>query len=176
MRVISRVLAVLVMATFSHLANCDDTVKRSAELQVLDRFVGTWDMIVTAKPRDGQEVTDQTFETRSWSAGDKCLLFENPQSEKPDAPHFHMLVTYDPATKTYPGVMMIGASRSLVTGTWDQTNNTMTFNGKSLEDEGTFVIKNRFIDKDHSESTGILKNAKGEIVLELTQKQTRRGN
>lgn len=174
MRLISFAFAVLAATTFSQLANCDDTVKRSAELQVLDRFVGTWDLVVTAKPRDGQATTDKTFETRRWSLGDKFVLFENPQSEKPDAPHFHMLVTYDPVKRTYPGVMMVGASRSLVTGTWDQENNTMTFNGNSPEDGITYVVKIRFIDKDHCESTGTLKNTKGEIFLELTQKQTRR--
>jgi len=175
MRAISPVLAVLVMAMLSHSANCDDPVKRSAELQVLDRFVGTWDLFVTAKPRDGQTATKKTSETRRWSLGGKFVQFENPQTENPDEPHFHMLVTYDPATKTYPGVMMSGAGRSLVTGTWDQTNNTMTFNGKSLEDGGTFVFKHRFIDADHGESSGVLMNAKGEISLEVTQKQTRRG-
>lgn len=173
MRLIS--LTILAVVLFSHSANCDDTVKRSAELQVLDRFVGTWDFVVTAKPRDGQATTGKTSETRRWSLGGKFVQFENPKTENPDEPHFHMLVTYDPAKKNYPGVLMVGASRSLVTGNWDQENNTMTFTGSSPEDGGTFVFKNRFIDKDHCESTGILKNAKGEIFLELTQTQTRRG-
>ena len=174
MRLIPLILAVVAATTFSQLANCDETVKRSVELQVLDRFVGTWDLVVTGKPRDGQAATARTSETRRWSLGEKYVLFENPHTENPDDPHFHLLVTYDPATKTYPAVMMIGASRSLVTGTWDQENNTMTFNGNSPEDGITFVVKNRFIDKDHCESTGTLKNAKGEIFLELNQKQTRR--
>jgi hypothetical protein len=70
--------------------------------------------------------------------------------------------------------MMVGASRSLVDGTWDRENMTMTFNGRSTEDGATFVVKIRFQDKDRCESTALLKNAKGETFLELTQKQTRR--
>ncbi len=168
-------LALVSAITFPQLANCDESVNRSAEMQVLDRFVGTWDLIVTAKPRDGEVTTGKTSETRRWSLGNQYVLFENPHAEKPDDPHFHMLVTYDPAKRNYPGVMMVGASRSFVTGTWDQENSTMIFNGNSPEDGISYIVSIRFIDKDHCESTGALKDANGEVFLELTQKQTRRG-
>lgn len=87
---------------------------------------------------------------------------------------FQMLLTYDAATKTFRGMMMYGAGRSLITGTWDEATSTMTFNGASPDDGSTFVVKNRFLDADHTESTGILKNAKGEVFQEQTFKQTRR--
>ncbi|MFM8573800.1 MAG: hypothetical protein ACKOAU_19550 [Pirellula sp.] len=85
-----------------------------------------------------------------------------------------MLLTYDASTKSFRGMMMYGAGRSLVTGTWDDSTSTMTFKGKSTDDGSTFEFKNRFIDADHSESTGVQKNAEGELIMEQTLKQTRR--
>ncbi|MDX1962266.1 MAG: DUF1579 family protein [Pirellulales bacterium] len=174
MRLIFPILVLLTLPGFTVVAHAADVAGRSPELQVLDRFVGTWDFTVTAKPRDGQESTHKTSETRHWSLGGKFVLFENAQTENPDEPHLHLLVTYDPSTKSYPAVMMIGATRWLVDGTWDEQKSTMTFMGNSPVDGQTFVVQNRFVDKDHCETTGMLKNAKGEVFLELTQKQTRR--
>jgi hypothetical protein len=174
MKLIPLTLAVLATATFSYAADGDDTAKRSAELQVLDRFVGSWDIDVTIKLANGEANTSKTTEKRAWSLGGEFVHFQNPAAENPQDPEFHMLVTYDPATKTYPGVMMFGGNRTLTKGTWDQKRNTMTFHGSSPDDGGSFVFKNRFIDKDHSESTGILKNAKWVVFMEMTQKQTRR--
>ena len=168
-------LALLVLAAMMvSLAKAEDPPKRAAELQVLDHFVGTWDIEVTIKQPGQREITNKGVETRKWSHGGKFVVFENGSLESEENSEFHMLVTYDPATKTYPGVMMFGPGRSIVTGTWDAATSTMTFNGKSPEDGGTFVFKNRFPDKDHSESSGILKNGKGEVFMEQTQKQTRR--
>lgn len=141
---------------------------------MLDRFVGTWDFVVTIKPRGGQAATGKTSETRVWSRGGRFVHFENLQIENPDEPHLQMLVTYDAEKKTYPGVLMVGASRSVLTGRWDRESSTMTFEGSSVEDGGTFVFKNHFIDDDHCEATGVLKDASGDIFLELVQQQTRR--
>ena len=99
MRLISIVLAVLAVVLFSQVANSDDAPKRSAELQVLDRFVGTWDFVVTNKLTGGETITGKTFETRRWTLGNKFVQGENPKTEKPDEPEFQMLVTYDPATQ-----------------------------------------------------------------------------
>jgi hypothetical protein len=69
----------------------------------------------------GEEAT--TFEVpsiRRWSKGGRFVVFEDPQAEE-----FHMPITYDPESMTYPGVMMVGPSRCLVTGTWDADTQTM---------------------------------------------------
>ena len=141
---------------------------------MLDRFVGTWDTEVTLTPTGEKAVTTQGTEMRKWSVGGKFVLFENASRDLADSPEFHLTLTYDPASKTYHGVMMFGPNRMLVTGTWDAANNTITFNGKSADDGGTFVYKNRFVDKDHCEATGVMKNGKGEVFMEQMQKQTRR--
>jgi hypothetical protein len=107
--------------------------------------------------------------------GNKFVQWENPKTEKPDEPEFQMLVTYDPTTKTYPGVLMNGSGRALVDGTWDEAAKTMTFNGTFSDGSGgTFSFTNRFIDADHCEASGTMRDATGKVFLEQTQKQTRR--
>lgn len=175
MRTNSLLISALTVALIAQATNGDDIAKRTAELQVLDRFVGTWDFVVTVKLAGGETITGKTSETRRWTLGNKFVQWENPKTERPDEPEFQMLVTYDPTTKTYPGFLMNGTGRALVDGTWDEATQTMTFNGTfSGGSGGTFSFTNRFIDADHCEASGTIRDATGKIVLEQTQKQTRR--
>lgn len=178
MRLIAIIVTVVAIA-ISQSAIADDNSKLSAEFQILDRFVGTWDVDLTVKPAGADAINVKKAETRSWSPGQTVVHFEDAKvaganKASVGGPEFQMLLTYDAATKSYRGMMMYGAGRSLITGTWDEATSTMTFNGTSPDDGSTFVFKNRFLDADHSESTGIQKNAKGEVFMEQTQKQTRR--
>ena len=173
MRRISMVLTILGAVLFSHSTHADDTTKRSEELQVLDRFVGTWDLHVTVKPAQGDATTEKTSEVRKWSLGGKFVHFENPREDQPDFPEFHMLVTYDPATKTYPGILMSGASRSLVDGNWNQQTKTMRFTG-TFANGSKFDFKNQFLENGDIKSSGVITDASGKVVLERSDVQTRR--
>lgn len=42
---------------------------------------------------------------------------------------FHVLNADDPATRSYPGVLMSGTGRTFVDGTWDEATRTMRFRG-----------------------------------------------
>ena len=42
-------------------ARAEDKPNRSTELQVLDRFVGTWDIKTTVKPRGGTATTNDVL-------------------------------------------------------------------------------------------------------------------
>lgn len=175
MRTISLLISALTVVLGSQATSGDDIPKRTAELQVLDRFVGTWDFEVTSTPANGQAVTGKTSETRTWTLGGTFVQFENAKTERPDEPEFQMLLTYDPATRTYPGFLMSGPSRSLVTGTWDQAKQTMTFRGKSSDDSRIkFEYACRFIDDEHCETTGVIRSATDEVIVNQIQKQTRR--
>lgn len=173
MRPITVILTLLTIAV-SHPANADDAAKQSEEMKVLGRFIGTWDMDLTINPTGSDVMKTKKTEIRTWSLGGAFVRFEDAKNDKSDGPEFHLLVTYDPTTKTYPGFMMFGTGRTLVTGTWDASTSTMTFEGKSPDDGNTFVFKNRFIDGDHAESTGVMKNAQGEVFVKQSYKQTRR--
>ena len=149
-------------------ANADDSPKRSPELQVLDRFVGTWDMEVTVQPTGGETETFDAVSFRSWSQGGSFVVFEDPGQEEVNLP-----ITYDPKTKTYPGVIMIGTSSGLVTGTWDKDKKTMSFAIK-YTNKNTYNGTHRFIREDYAEASGSVTDADGKVVLNLTWKQTRR--
>ncbi len=174
MRVVFLLITAFAVALIPQAKNGGDPARSSAELQVLDRFVGTWDFAVTNTLAGGETVTGKTSETRRWTLGNKFVQWENSRSEKPDEPEFQMLVTYDPTTRTYPGFLMNGPGRALVDGTWNEATQTMTFKGKFMDGGGTLTCTNRFIDADHCEGSGTMKDANGKVFLEQTQKQTRR--
>jgi hypothetical protein len=174
MRPIVLVVLFVASASIAHFAIGDDKPKRSAEWEVLDRFIGTWEAERTFKPTGGEAVTIKSSETRILSPGGKFLLFSHSSKDEPEAPESHSLVTYDPASKTYPGTSMFGTGRVLITGTWNDATSTMTFKSTFSEDGTRFEIRNRFVDKDHVEATGSVTNAKGELLMEQTHKMTRR--
>ena len=145
--------------------------ERSAELQVLDRFIGTWDIEFTYQPIGGEEFKAEGVSHRSWSTKGTILRFDDPGS--PDQPELQILMTYDPETGAYPGVMMSGASRGELTGKWDEKTQTMLFSG-SLPDGGSFESAHRFVDANHADPKGVFKNADGEVVANVSWKQTRR--
>ena len=85
-----------------------------------------------------------------------------------------MTITYDPESTTYPGVMIAGIHRSLVTGTWDEDTKTMHFLLEGIDQKTTFNGTHRFVRNGYAEASGTIKNAEGEVVVELSFKQTRR--
>lgn len=174
MRLFAMTLTVLASVAMSPILNADDTPKRSPELQVLDRFAGTWDFVVTQKPTGGTATTEKTSEVRQWSLGGRFIHFQNPQLGLPDQPEFHMLVTYDPATRSYPGVLMNGASRTFVDGTWDEATRTMRFRGTFPDNALKFDFKNRFVDENQIEASGSFTNSSGEVLSTRSDVQTRR--
>lgn len=75
----------------SPILNADDVPKRSPEFQVLDRFAGTWDFVVTHKPTGGTATTGKTSEIRRWSLAGRFIHFQNPQLGQFNQPEFHLL-------------------------------------------------------------------------------------
>ncbi|MCE9552669.1 MAG: DUF1579 domain-containing protein [Planctomycetes bacterium] len=168
MRPVAITLAVLA-AVCPLVSNADEPEKRSAELQVLDRFVGTWDIKMTVKVPGQEAVNREISETRKLSRGGAVLEFENA---KP--PEFHMLWGYDPKSKKYTGVWMFGGDRGWLTGTWNERTSTMKLEGAGA-DASSSITTFRFLDKDHSESSAVYRDRDGKVVSEVTWKHTRRG-
>jgi len=169
MRPVAITLTVLATVCCSPVSSADGPEKRSAEAQVLDRFVGAWDIKMTIKAPGKEPVHMDISETRRLSRGGAVLVFENP-----DPPEFHMMWTHDRNAKKYVGVWMFGGDRGLLTGTWEEQTSTMKFEGTGA-DGSTSVSTFRFIDKDHSESSAVYRDRAGKVVLEVTWKHTRRG-
>ncbi len=149
-------------------ARSGDEKERSAEFQVLGQFTGTWDTELTIKVPGKEVETAKGTETRSWSRGGNFVRFENSE-----AAEFHMLLTYDPAAKNYPGVIMAGTFRTLITGTWDADEQTMEFTA-TFPDGNRFKSSHKFTDARHAVSSSSTTSPDGKILMERVWKQTKR--
>ena len=162
-------LAFAACRTFSGGATTDDTPQRSPGLQVLERFVGTWDQRMINKTT-AEEST--SVEIREWSLEGEFILFEGIQHSD-GGPESLMLITYDSNANVYPACVMIGPARSRLTGTWDQQTQTMEWNATDLAGNKT-AGNHRFVDSGHAEWSLVVTAPGGEVVADLSGKQTRR--
>ena len=154
-------------------AQADGAPKRSPELQVLDRYIGSWDIKNTFKPVGGEEVVFNIVSRKSWSLGGSFLRGQDTNLSIPEAKEFHLLWTYDSVAKNYPAMFMEGPNRGELTGVWDAKTKTMHWKGKmanGITGEG----HDRFIGNDRIEASGIFKNDKGETLFEISWSHTRR--
>ena len=60
-------------------AQADDAPKRSPELQVLDHYLGVWDVKTTIKPAGGEEMTVTCISRRSWTLGGSFVQFQDTE-------------------------------------------------------------------------------------------------
>ena len=174
MRLIAIMLTVVTAGIVPGILYADDAPKRSPELQVLDRFVGTWDMKFTKKPAEGEKIALDTVSIRAWSLGGTFVRFEDANNLKfPEMQEVQMLLTYDPKLKNYPGVVMDGPRRFQVTGTWDEKTQTFSLSCP-LPNGNKIAITYRFISASRIESSGTDRSPDGKIVAEMSYNQTRR--
>jgi hypothetical protein len=145
----------LVFAALALSISADEESKRPPKSQVLNRFIGTWE-------------AEKGTETRVWSRGGEFVHFENSANGE-----FHMLLTHDPKTGNYPGVMIGRAFRALVSGTWDAEDSTMTFEA-TFPDGNRFNAIHKFTDEDHVASTSRMISPDGKSFKVRTWEQTRR--
>ena len=158
------------------LVNAADEPKRSAELQVLERFIGTWDVVYTYRPVEGDEVAGKIVSTRAWSLGGTFIRVEDANNlKKPELPEFQMLLTYNPDSKNYPGVTMNGSSRMEITGRWNEKAQTMSFSG-TFPDGNKFAATHHFVDPSRAEVSGTVASPDGKLLANLSWSQTRRKN
>ena len=106
MKQIAGLLALLVIFVCTSAARANGTPKRSPGLQVLDRFVGTWDMQAITETAEGKKTVHEYVSMRSWSIGGKFLRTEEPNLSHPELTEYHLLFTYDPNARNYPGIFM----------------------------------------------------------------------
>jgi hypothetical protein len=168
MRLITMTLSVLATATFAGNMNADDTPKRSAELQVLERFIGTWDTVLTNK-NTGKK--SNTIERRKWSRKGHFILSEDFDSSANKEAHF--LITYDTKGKLYRGCWINENITSTLLGTWDEENDSMKWDGTDSFGN-KLATTHRFITKDRVEWSTVVTNPDGKVVFEADAKQTRR--
>jgi hypothetical protein len=167
MRRIAITLAVLTVVAI-RCVNAGDPTNRSVELQVLDRFIGSWESVFTIKAT-GEKFN--TIENRRWSKEGKFVLSEDLNlSSKKEA---HFLMTYDPNAKAYRACFIEEGNAVVLLGTWDKDAQVMKWagpDGAGAKHTGA----TRFIDKDHVELSMLVVGPDGKVLVELSAKQTRR--
>jgi hypothetical protein len=151
-----------------HLCRADEP---SNELQVLNYYVGKWDVEITGRSRGkgivtGEWVLDGQFLRQTWSV-----------EASPDNPRTSgiVMMTYDAEKKVYRSwsFSVKGAVRESQ-GVWDPHSRTMTWTRRNVESGETVVLRSSFVD-DATESWSIVKaDANANILGNMTGKNTRR--
>jgi len=145
----------------------DDAPKRSAELQVLDRCIGDWDVVAAAT---GTDTKSNSIERRTWSRQGTFLLSENEDLTTTKESHY--LITYDPKGKQYRCCFISEEFTVPLLGTWDE--NTQTMHWRSSDVAFKHDAVSRFLDKDTVQFRMTVTSPEGKVVLDLSAKQTRR--
>ena len=152
-------------------SSSEDGSKRSKEFQVLQQFLGTWDIINVVSPPGVESIKQKVVSRRTQSQGGKFIRFDDEMVD--GGPEFHMLLTYDPVNNNYPATAMNGTTRIAMTGTWDEETRTMTFTG--TDESGTRCTStHRFINKDKAEASGTFTDARGNVLAKISCNQQRR--
>lgn len=170
-------LPLLALLIVPGLTVCQDSnpKKHPEKIGVLERFVGTWDHVITIKPPGAPESKHQTVSERSWSMGGTYLHFAEVNQLEPDRNEFQMLLTYDPASEKYSGVIMDGTSRSTVESTWSEETETMAF---VATNEAGYQLKYtlQFVGADRAEAEGGFHDPDGNVVVGIGWVQTRKAD
>ncbi len=135
---------------------------------VLARFVGNWQTEITDKVEGGPKKVEQ--EVCEFALGKKFVL--GRQLSDGGASLGLTLITYDPTQKNYPHWFFTTSGNvERLTGHWDAAKQSMS---ASLTEEGAIVTtSSRFLDRDSIESVVRAVDADGNLVAELSGKQTR---
>lgn len=144
-------------------------------LDMLSRFVGTWNLSTTAKPAkwlpDGGTFTGQ--ESTVWALKNRVILIRD--MSQPDGKKGLWIVTYDPRQNAYPlwgfdSKGLIGAQWRL---TWDKATSTASGIGTDMPDNWTSGGKNHFPDADTNLVTAWIKDENGELLLDHEGRKAR---
>ncbi len=163
---------------------------RPAELKVLDRWVGDWDLEIIVKPGPaspaGSKSTYKSVVRRA--INDRFIKGESEgfgvAGERKFADGFLWMCTYDPSSKTYKstvcwstveggkagfwGMMPVG------TGTWEEKEQTMSIRTED-KDTGTLSISvTQWIDKDTHRFAQSITERNGKVVVEMSGMAKRR--
>ena len=159
----------------SSAALAQDSKAKSADLQVLDRYVGTWDETVIAKPAvwTPERTTSTTTTTRQWILNG--TMIENKGAWLPGENEFLHLMTYDPQQAEYRQWYFDkdNLAPQAYRGTWDEATKTFTFTG-TLADGIRSNSQQKFVDKDTFTWTLVAKDPAGKVVLDMEGKCVRK--
>jgi hypothetical protein len=156
-------------------ALAQDSKAKSAELQVLDRYVGTWEETAIAKPAlwTPERTTSTKTTTRQWILNG--TMIENKGAWLPSKNECLHLMAYDPQRKEYrqwyfdknnlapPGYR----------GNWNEATQTFKFTG-NIADGVRATNQQKWLNKDSFTWTLVAKDRTGKVVLDMEGKCVRK--
>lgn len=166
-RLIAIALSLCITVSLPGTLGAQDVPNRSAELQVLERYIGDWETVVTVKGT-GEKLA--SVQSRTWSKEGKFVLSEERELSTKRESQF--LVTYDSKGAQYRACFINDEFTVPLLGKWVEKSQTMTW--KSSDIAFKHDIIQRFIDKDNVEWSMTVTNPEGKVVLDISAKQTRR--
>ena len=169
-------LVAIIGTSLISVAQAQDTApKKSPELQVLDRYVGSWEETAIAKPAlwTPERTTSTTTTTRQWILNG--TMIENKGAWLPGKNEFLHLMTYDPQRKEYRQWYFDkdNLAPQAYRGKWDEATQTFTFTG-TLADGIRSTSQQKFVDKDTFTWTLVAKDQTGKVVLDMEGKCVRK--
>jgi len=164
----------VILLTLSAAQRTDDPPKASPkppELQLLHRWVGTW---------DGEFTDLRTQEVGKSTSRWEMVLDGRFLQGKLESPRRETLVmmTYDPEDRVYRVWSFSSTGRSgHGTGRWDEKSMTMTWDGKGRGVEGpeTSILIEHWLDEDTREVNNTIKDAEGKVIADIKVKVRRSG-
>ena len=175
MKALLNLVALALVLRIAAAAQADDPKAESAELRILDRYVGSWEETTVAKPAlwTPERATSTTTSTRRWILNGQMI--ENKGAWTPGDTEFLHLTTYDSNQKEYrqwyfdKGNLVPQTSQ----GKWDAATQTFTYLG-TLRDGIQSTSQQHFVDKDTFTWTLVAKDRTGMLVLDLEGKCVRK--
>jgi hypothetical protein len=147
---------------------------KPSELEVLRKFVGTWDCDVVMKPAvwTPKEVREKAVEVNTMTLDG---WFLHGTSKTADGKTLAILMnTYDPVQQKFRiWRFAAGGSCEELSGKWNATTNTLTIMtdlGHGITSTATFHL----IDKDHRNYRVVAKDSDGKVYLDIQGTVVRR--
>ena len=171
-------------------AKAAEAEARPAELKVLDRWVGDWDVEIIIKPSAANpQGSKSTYKAAiRWVLSDRFIKCEaqgqGTAGERKFSDSFMSITTYDPQSKAYKllvcwsnveagqagnwGIIPTGL------GTWDEKDQTMTVRSQDPDNGTTTHSVTQWIDKDTHRFAQSIMEKNGNLVVEWTGTAKRR--
>ena len=160
---------------------------RPAELAVLDRWVGDWDLEITMKPnkenpKGGKNIYRSVIR---WATADRFLRCEasGKSEDGKTAAAFMWIMTHEPQSKTYSstvfwanieaGTAGFWGGGTAGVGTWDEKEQMMSIRSEDKDGIVTLSVT-QWIDKDTHRFVQSMSDKSGNVLFEYTGMGKRR--
>ena len=143
----------------------------SAEMKVLEGFVGTWKIKQATKTGDGREIKATGFTTTRFVLGGRYL--EYVTRTNPGEQESLGMFTYDEARKEYRSwFFMSGGQHSEWSGTWDAKTKTLTRTA-TLQRGNKATATATFVNDDTIDFSVVGRRPDGQVIFEVNSTMTR---